>query len=457
MKRMSASVILLAALLFTSLASPAGAWRRTIVGTANLADGGRAVAVLKKGDVIVLGSMNDTGVGPQIFVARLRGDTGDIIWQRRLIGSAAGPAMGCHLVLDRSADIYVCGSWTNGGVGQDMAIAKLDGDTGTVLWATSINGPANGDDMARQMAISKRGQIYVCGWLAGAANNIMAVARLNTKTGAVEWLTQMLSPSAGRGELYGIALSKKTLAVIGRDFGPSAFTVATLAAKTGDVKWRMDLQGDLAGPSSGGDATSYMPTVAIVKKGNVVAVGGLFNPGTGLDLTAVLLRGKDGSLIWRRQLTGGGQGDNQARALAVNKRGDIFVVGDVDNGPSGTDVVVTRLNGKDGKVEWTYTYDGPNSLDDLARGIFVDRAGQPSIVGQSTSPGGADLFITRLGRRGGNPMWERLFIGGAATDTAYSVFVDRRKDVIVIGELSTIGTGADLVVVKLRGPKGIDF
>jgi hypothetical protein len=165
--------------------------------------------------------------------------------------------------------------------------------------------------------------------------------------------------------------------------------------------------------------------------------------------------GVDGRAIWARQLAG--TGDQACRAAATDAAGDVYVAGmfagtlATPSGPlvsaGSHDALVMRLAGGDGTPRWIRRLGGGNN--DLARAIAVDRAGDVIVGGQFAgdgpveagsvdfgtgalgSAGDFDGFVVKLSPAG-TARWARGF-GDVGFDVVKSVAVDRDGELFVSG------------------------
>ena len=180
----------------------------------------------------------------------------------------------------------------------------------------------------------------------------------------------------------------------------------------------------------------------------------------------------DGTHLWSKRL--GGTDNDQPLALALDSNGNAFLTGyfylSVDFG-GGTlasagdaDVWLMKL-GSDGRHLWSMRFGGPGN--DVARGLAVNRSGDVVIVGHFsgsvdfgsgplTSAGDTDIFVAKYSSVG-SILWARRG-GGSGTDSAYSVAMDDAGSVVTAGSFTTLANfggsplspagGIDIFVAK---------
>ncbi len=86
------------------------------------------------------------------------------LWVARYHGSVDGSNdAAVAMALDKAGNVYITGQSSGAGTGIDYATVAYD-PKGNQLWVARYNGPANGDDSARGVAVdSKTGHVYVTG------------------------------------------------------------------------------------------------------------------------------------------------------------------------------------------------------------------------------------------------------------------------------------------------------
>jgi hypothetical protein len=176
-----------------------------------------------------------------------------------------------------------------------------------------------------------------------------------------------------------------------------------------------------------------------------------------------------------------GPGIDAAHAVAVDAGDNIFVAGlfhdSLDLGgtvlkaKAGPDLFVAKLSPA-GTVAWAKTFSGPGTaqVQDLA----VDRAGDLVVVGffdetldvggnALASAGMQDAFVAKLSAAG-ETLWAHSG-GGVTTDSAEAVAINSKNDIVVTGyfrqqaafgdaEVLSLGDKTDTLLATLRGTTG---
>ena len=165
----------------------------------------------------------------------------------------------------------------------------------------------------------------------------------------------------------------------------------------------------------------------------------------------------------------GGNGDDRAQGIAVDRRGNAYVTGstistnfplspgafdttcgddgqcdDINGVSPGEDAFVTKINPAGSRFLYS-TYLGANGRD-LGSGIAVDNRGIAYVTGTTqstdfpTTPGAfsrklggiEDAFVTLVNKKG-TQLTASTFLGGELEDTGKAIAIDRLGNAYVVG------------------------
>jgi PQQ-like domain len=186
------------------------------------------------------------------------------------------------------------------------------------------NGPANGPDQARAIAVSPDGQVvFVTGHAASRTWSGAATVAYRAATGAMLWRS---GDDGVAGASIAVSPDGTTVFVAGTargpDGSPQSVTVAYQAA-TGAMVWERHYDG----PGSGGD---HAVAVAVSPGGSRVFVTGTtfsrdYYPE---GYTTLAYRAATGARLWTRRYSSSGNHLDAGQAIAVSPGGGrVFVTG----------------------------------------------------------------------------------------------------------------------------------
>src|ERR1035437_2669668 len=142
---------------------------------------------------------------------------------------------------------------------------------------------------------------------------------------------------------------------------------------------------------------------------------------------------------------------NRAGYLAVDRSGDVFVLGGSMGGgrEQNFDCLTICYSGS-GVPLWTNRYDGPSKGNDVPSAVAVDGVGNIFITGYSVGSGGAQDYLTLAFTGTGVPLWTNRYSSpGYAFDQATALAVDDLGNVFVTGSAGT--TNWDYTTIAYSG------
>jgi hypothetical protein len=293
------------------------------------------------------------------------------------------------IAVDASKNVYVTG-WSDGdGTYRDYATVKYD-TNGNELWVKRYNGPGNGYDYARAIAVDASKNVYVTGW------------------------------SDGDGTY--------------RDYATLKYDA------DGNELWVKRYNG----PGSGADSAI---AIAVDASGNIYVTGESSGSGTGADYATVKYD-SDGHQLWVARYNGPGNDSDEASAIALDSSGNVYVTGTSYDSVINRDYATVKYDA-DGNDLWVKRYNGPGNNWDEAHGIAVDASGNVYVTGDSPGSGTDDDYATIKYDTDGNELWVKRYNGpGNDLDWALAIAVDTLENVYVTGWSEGSETGYDYATLK---------
>lgn len=197
--------------------------------------------------------------------------------------------------------------------------------------------------------------------------------------------------------------------------------------------------------------------IAIDASGNVFVTGRSAGVGTNVDYATVKYDSA-GNVMWvMRYDFGIGRADT-AMALRLGVNGHVYVTGMSRSTPLFEDYATIKYD-PDGQpsASWPSTgfgvgvrrYDGPTGEQDQALAMAVDALDNVYVTGKSKGPGSDYDYLTIKYNAGGAEDWVRRYNGpGNGLDEARGIVVDSAGNVYVTGLSAGSGTDFDYATIK---------
>jgi hypothetical protein len=137
------------------------AWLRTYDGPGNQLDCAHALAIDDFGFAYVTGESYASETATDCATIKYYPD-GDTAWVARYNGPGNGADAGRAVAVDASGNVYVTGTSYSTDSDDDYVTIKYypDGDT---AWVRRYNGPGDGPDVPKAIAVDHKGRVYVTG------------------------------------------------------------------------------------------------------------------------------------------------------------------------------------------------------------------------------------------------------------------------------------------------------
>ena len=187
-------------------------WSQTYNGAGNGFDAWNAITVLSNRDLAVAGYVMGSAGGQNFSAARYT-SAGGIVWVREINGSANGDDAAFDIARDASDDLYAVGLLRDTTNGQTGHLAKLAGASGTVMWSFSKNGGslvAEATDAFFSVRLSGS-DVLAAGTQADAANKSNIIVSRYSSAGVFKDDTVV----DGAAHNHDLLLSKNLLATTG--------------------------------------------------------------------------------------------------------------------------------------------------------------------------------------------------------------------------------------------------
>ena len=150
-----------------------------------------------------------------------------------------------------------------------------------------------------------------------------------------------------------------------------------------------------------------------------------------------------GTQQWVARYNGAGNSVDDARDLAVDVTGNVYVIGASDGPDTQTDYATIKYSAS-GEQKWAARYSGTGDEFDYAQAVKVDQAGYVYVTGQSEGVGTRRDYVTIKYDANGAQLWlARYNAAGNLPDAPVAMEVDHAGNVYVTGSAHHTSSGID--------------
>lgn len=313
-------------------------WIRRLNGTGNWYDEGRCIVTDRTG-IYVTGTSYD-GNTPNMRSIRYT-LSGVELWDWGVIINGFG-SVPMKSKLDKFSNLYVLGTGWSQDQYHNYVLIKIS-QFGDSRWVKAYNGPANRNDDASDMAIDKKGNVYITGSSTGSGTDLDYATVKYDSSGNQLWIRRYNGPVNGIDIATAITVDTSGNSyVTGYSVGLNTYyDYATIKYNAnGDSLWvrRYD-----SGPSGKGD--DMATSISWDKQSSGIYVTGMSSgPGnSGTDYTTIHYS-DSGAQLWLARYNGSGNGNDSACSIIVQDPWNIIVTGSSTGISSDKDIVTIKYS-----------------------------------------------------------------------------------------------------------------
>ena len=213
---------------------------------------------------------------------------------------------------------------------------------------------------------------------------------------------------------------------------------STSWASPGDLKWKYS--------SSGGRGE----IIVVDSKGNRIMAA--TSKSGSVYYWHVVSLDKDGHLNWQKTERGEGE-YNRVKALAIDSKDNVIVVGYQDNGTNEHCKVISYSSS--GTTNWEATYFAPHGSI-IPVGMSVDSKDNVIVVCYESNDGDLDWKVISYSPSG-DINWETSYDSGYGDDVPNAVAINSKDDAIVIGYVHSDARNEDWKIISYSPSGGVNW
>jgi uncharacterized delta-60 repeat protein len=404
------------------------------------ADYGADIITEAAGNIVVSGYSEGQGTGYDYATVKYKPD-GTELWVKRYNHSGESYEEPTVVRSDDKGNIFVCGYSIDPATGPDFATVKYNSE-GNELWVRRFNGTGNSQDLARAIAADKSGNAYVTGSSDRAGTGQDFITLKYDSQGKVQWLARYNGPANSFDQAAAVAVdSLGNVYITGASSDGNSNDYATVKYNpVGIEQWVRRYNGT-------GNSFDNARAIAVDRAGNVYITGSSTGTALRYDYTTIKYN-SSGTEQWVKRYNGPGNVDDEANAIALDENGNVYITGTSGGTDTRNDYCTIKYN-KDGSELWVKRYNGPSGSFDYASDIALDKAGNVIVTGHSPGSGTSDDFATVKYNSSGVEQWVKRYNGPAnSNDIGKALNTDVAGNVYVTGYSTGTGSGYDYTTIR---------
>jgi uncharacterized delta-60 repeat protein len=358
------------------------------------------------------------------------------------------------IAVNSSGNVYVTGYSTGRTTGADYYTISYNGE-GIQSWSARYDGPAQLGDYANAIAVYGTGNVYVAGF--GYRGNVTKHSDYGTlkydNSGKLVWNAQYDDRRNGNDEITAMAVDKDGFVYItGRsedsltktDVKHYDYYTIKYNPSTGNMVWSARYDNNIKGADEA-------KAIAVDSAGNVYVTGGSYG-GTTSDFDLVTIKYNPSGIKQWESRYDNGNGVDEATAIAVDSTGNVYVTGRSQGSNTGLDYATIKYDAN-GNQKWVQRYDNKiiNGADE-ATAIALDSTGNVYVTGRSQGSNTGLDYATIKYDNAGNLIWRARYNNKDVNgdDEAAAIALDSAGNVYVTGRSRGGTKGLDYATVKYK-------
>ena len=362
-------------------------WSNNYNGPNNSIDEGRAIAIDASGNVFVTGYVHVTAADYEMITIKYDAN-GALQWAEQFDNNNDFD-QGRDIVVDQNGDVYVTGSGvqnsSNGNT--NILTVKYANAGGSPIWSHEYNSASNGLDEGFKLTHDNANSVYVAGYMEAGTNNLdMVMLKYDATSGGAPQFTYTYDGNGAFDKPTDIAVNATGVYMIGGSYFNALQdeNYATIKVNTSGVQqWVQTYNG------SASDADR--PNALVIDALDNIIVTGRSVGGISAEDYVTIMYDVNGNQVWLDRFTGSGAFYDEAKDVALDAAGNIYVTGYSYESATNNDFTTVKYD-VTGSLLWSTSFNGPANNSDQALAMAVDAGDNIYVSGQSKGSGtGSDI------------------------------------------------------------------
>jgi uncharacterized delta-60 repeat protein len=380
---------------------------------------------------IVVSGIKFNGVQNDIQTIAYNPSTGAVLWSVAYTNVSGNNEEVAHVTIGPSDAVIVTGTTdvsATTAINDDILVLKYNG-AGALQYAKITGGTDGLNDNGLASVLDASGNIYTVGGLANTGTMKDAALLLHDAAGSLQFTKNYNGEGEFTDKVIAICNSGGAIYTTGYVYGydedRNYCTIKYDAA--GNKLWVKTYNGP-------DDDTDEPVAIAGDGSGNVYVVGR--SKGQNNDYDVLLIKyNANGDTLWTRRWDGGVLGDDEARDMAVDGSGNVYVTGVSDGDASvliNNDFITLKYSAS-GALAWAVPYNGNGGADDRAYSIALDNNGNAFVAGRTWNGTDYDIQVQKYASGNGAESAFASYTSNLGDDQPSKVRIDNNGNVAVAG------------------------
>lgn len=298
----------------------------------------------------------------------------------------------------------------------------------TQQWVIEYNGTGNNTDLAKKILVDANGNTFVTGSSYGASGLYNYTTVKYNSSGVQQWFVEYNGTGNNDDRAAAMALDASgNVYVTGHSIGAlGGYNFVTIKYNSSGIQqW-------LASYNGTGNGNDQARAIALDTSGNVYVTGYVQGAVGGQNFGTVKYN-NNGVQQWVVEYNGTGNSVDVPQGVAVQKNGSVYVTGYSVGATGGYNYAALKYNNS-GVQQWATTYNGTGNSDDFVMAFALDTNGNSFITGYSIGLVGANNITTLMLNTSGVQQWVTEYNGaGNSNDYPLALALDMQGNSFVTG------------------------